>query len=238
MKTLKTLPLLLAAALLAGGTHAASGKPTPWIMQGLVRNAAGQPLAGVRVGADNQYFDGSEMWTVTDEKGRYRLDLKGTMGSWQAVARVKRTYHGRAIDMTLEPDNDAPFGGKDGAVRNFTWRISGQTPDGGLYGASFYAQNGFESEGELVEYGDLEVTLTPEGPLLDGSRGKTIKVKYTAPLRDVPLGQYRVTARSLSGTGPVWVRAKGGEYAPSAVVNLQYQAGTGEVLSVDVIRPR
>ncbi|MFC4456364.1 carboxypeptidase-like regulatory domain-containing protein [Deinococcus sonorensis] len=238
MKMTKTLPLMLSAALLATTTQASSSTPTPWVMQGTVRTAAGQPVPGVPVGADNGYFDGSELWTVTDAQGHYRLDLKGTLGSWQAVARIKRTYHGRAIDMTLEPDNNAAFGGKDGAVRNFTWRLSGRTPDGGLYGASFYAINGFERDGEIVDFGDLEVTLTPEGPLLDGSKGQPIRVKYTAPLRDVPLGQYQVTARSLSGKGPVWVRASGGEYAPSAVVNLVYQAGTGEVLSVDVIHPR
>ncbi|PYE55410.1 carboxypeptidase-like regulatory domain-containing protein [Deinococcus yavapaiensis] len=237
-KTKTMLPLLF-AALLAGGTLAASNvKPTPWVMQGVVRNAAGQPIPGVSVGADNTYFDGSEMWTVTDAQGRYKLDLKNTMGAWQAVARIKRKYADRQIDMTLEPDDTRPFGGKDGAIRNFTWRVSGKTPGGGLYGASFYAMNGFESEGDLVEYGDLEVTLTPVGALLDGSKGKAITVKYTAPLRDVPLGTYRVTARSLSGAGSVWVRARGGEYAPSAVVTLRYEAGTGEVLSVDVIRPR
>lgn len=231
-RSIRLFPLLL-PALLAGAASAA-----PYVMQGVVRDAAGRPLAGVRVGADNTYFDGTELWTVTDPQGRYRLDLKGTMGAWQPVARLKRVYHGETFDLALQADNDAPFGGKDGATRNFTLLVSGKSRQGGLYGARFYAQMGFSSDGDIVDNDDLVVTLTPRGPLLDGSPGKTLSFRYREAPLDVPLGRYAVTARLASGDRPVFVRARGGSYAPSAVVDVQYVAGTGHVLSVDVIHPR
>ncbi|WP_019012104.1 carboxypeptidase-like regulatory domain-containing protein [Deinococcus aquatilis] len=228
--------LLFPLALVS--TLSATASATPYLVTGTVKDAAGRPVPGAQIAVDNTYFDGAELHTVTNSKGQYRIDLKQTLGAWQVVGWVQRTYHGETYRLPLQPDKAAAFGGASGAARNFTWRISGKTPNGGVYGARFYALDGFSSDGEVVERGDLEVTLTPEGPLLDGSPGKPITVRYNAPLNDVPLGRYRVTARSLSGKGPVWVRTRGGTYAASAVVNLTYVAGDGQTLSVDVIRPK
>ncbi len=228
--------LLFPLALVS--TLSVMASAAPYLVTGTVKDAAGRPVAGAQIAVDNTYFDGAEIHTVTNSKGQYRIDLKKTMGAWQADGWVQRTYHGQSYQLPLQPDQAAAFGGASGAVRNFTWRISGKTPNGGFYGARFYALDGFSSDGEVVDRGDLEMTLTPEGPLMDGSAGKAITVRPSTPLNDVPLGRYRVTARSLSGKGPVWVRPRGGKYAASAVVDLTYVAGDGQTLSVDVIRPK
>ncbi|MVN85971.1 carboxypeptidase regulatory-like domain-containing protein [Deinococcus sp. HMF7620] len=240
--------LLLSPVIPALSTHAtaqsqarsAPAKARPFHMTGVVKNSMGVPLKGVRVGADNTVIGGSEVWTTTDAQGRYDLDLSKMpiLNSWTAAAHLVVNYGGGQHTLYPEPDNSAAFLGRDGAIRNFTLKITGQSPGGGYYGARFYAQLGLSEAGEMPEYGDVELTLTPAGPMIDGSKGQTIKLRQNQLPFEVPQGRYRVTARSISGKGPIWLKARGGSYGPEAVVNMEYTAGTGMTLSVDMVHPR
>lgn len=209
-------------------------------MTGVVKNSLGAPLNGVRVGADNTMIDGSEVWTTTDAQGRYDLDLSKMpiLNSWTAVANLVVRYSGGEHTLYPEVDDSAAFMGRDGAVRNFTLKITGKTPGGGYYGALFYAQLGLSDAGEMPEFGDVEFTLTPAGPLIDGTQGAPIQLRQSQLPFEVPQGRYTVTARSISGRGPIWLKARGGTYGPEAVPDLEYTAGTGMTLSVDMVHPR
>lgn len=228
------------AAATQSQTRTASARPRPFHMTGVVKNSQGQPLPGVRVGADNTVLNGSEVWTTTDAQGRYDLDLSKMpiLNSWTAVAHLVVKDGGEQQTLFPEPDNSAPFLGQDGAVRDFTLKITGKTPNGGYHGALFYAHLGLSEAGEMPEWGDVEFTLIPAGPLIDGSKGQTIKLRQSQLPFEVPQGRYRVTARSISGRGPIWLKVRGGEYGPEAALNPAYTAGTGMTLSVDMVHPR
>src|SRR3546814_17092136 len=56
---------------------------------------------------------------------------------------------------------------------------------------------------------DVELTLTPSGPLIDGSEGKTLVLRQGdhywvqfGYLEDIPIGRYTVTAILKDETGP------------------------------------
>lgn len=53
-------------------TTAAPAQVTPYVMQGVVRDAAGRPLAGVEVFADNTLYYNANVLARTDAQGRYR----------------------------------------------------------------------------------------------------------------------------------------------------------------------
>ncbi|MBB6018185.1 carboxypeptidase-like regulatory domain-containing protein [Deinococcus radiopugnans] len=212
----------------------------PFHLTGTVKTSQGKPLAGVRVGADNTVLDGSEVWTTTDAQGRYDLDLSAMpiLNSWTAVANLTVTSHGQQYTLYPEVDNPAAFLGKDGAVRHFTLRLTGKTPNGGYYGARLFANLGLSEAGDMPEFDDVEFTATPDGPLLDGTAGTPVTLRWAQLPFEVPQGTYVVTARSLSGKGPLWLKARGGSYGPRATVAMEYTAGTGMTLNVDVVQPR
>jgi hypothetical protein len=135
---------------------------------------------------------------VTDAQGRYRLDVREPMGTWRVTAQLRHEYEGHTYTLDLHPENDAaePFPGVDGAVRNFSWRVSGRTPAGGYYGGRVYVRGipgGWMND---VEHEDTELEFTPVGPLIDGSAGAVRILRGgVGPEADhVPLGKYRVTA--------------------------------------------
>jgi hypothetical protein len=137
------------------------------------RRRRGRPLAGVRVYAKNTLLYNTNAIGVTDAQGRYRLDVREPMGTWRVTAQLRREYEGHTYTLDLHPENDepAPFAGVDGAVRNFSWRVSGRTPSGGYYGGRVYVSGipgGWMND---VEHEDLELEFTPVGPLIDGSVG-------------------------------------------------------------------
>ncbi len=215
------------------------GTARPFHMVGVVKNSQGKPLANVRVGADNTVLDGSELWTVTDGQGRYDLDLSNfpLLNSWTATANLAVNYHGQSYTLYPEVDTPAPFLGQDGAARNFTLKLTGRSSGGGYHGALLYANFGLSEAGEMPEFSDVEYHLEPDGPLIDGTTGDSFTLKWAQLPFEVPQGSYTVTARSLSGKGPLWLKARGGAYGPSATVDMEYTAGTGMTLSVDIVHP-
>jgi len=186
---------------------------TPGYVTGTVVDATGTPLAGVEVYADNTLFYNTNAIGYTDAQGRYEIDVRQPIGTWRMGAHLKREYNGRTYRFDLHPDNDRAFPGVDGAVRNFDWRLSGETPNGGRYGARAYVYVNEAADRDIMtQYKDVEVTFTPVGPLADGSAGRAMTVRLaTFRVEDVPLGRYAVTARWVpAGAAP---RAMVGEFA-------------------------
>lgn len=200
--------------------------PTPYTMKGVVKNAAGQPLAGVEVWADNTLGYNQNALGKTDAQGRYSISLpRDQIGTWQAGGKFGRQYHGQWFELSLVVDNDTAFATADGAIRNFTLMTSGEQPGGGYYGGTVWAYLSFG--GDEFEMNRVEVTLTPDGPLLDGSAGQTLKRFVKGNLiEDVPIGRYRISAmyRPEGGTPrPMVVMNRSEqEYADSTVVMFEY----------------
>ena len=175
-----------------------------YIMKGRVTNSRGAPLEGVEVFVDNTLAYDSNIIGVSDANGFYRIDLSGVVGSWHGGAYVTPSYEGQVYHFALEADNDNAFAGVDGAVRNFTWKISGPTPDGsGYYGGLVYLYGNYSASD--FDMANVELTFTPEGPLVDGSTGQTLvrQPDETLYIHDVPIGRYTVTGRYLDPSGAV-----------------------------------
>jgi Carboxypeptidase regulatory-like domain len=188
----------------------------PFIVKGKVTDTQGAPLAGVEVVANNTLLYDTNGLGTTDANGNYRIEL--IIGSWQMTASMMRDFKGQAYRIDLTPDNDATFAGSEGAIRNFVWQSSGGKAQQG----SVFVYSDITVEFLETQY--IELTLEPQGPLLDGSNGQTITgmLTHTADgdgLINVPLGRYKITARYLApAETPMVLEIKprnSGEYSDS-----------------------
>jgi|SRR5690554_1928167 len=192
----------------------------------------GKPIPGVRIYLDNTLFSASSIDTTTRDDGSYRVQVYP--GSWRAYATFRKDYNGRTYTLRLRPDANDSFD-QEGAVRNFSWQLEGRWPgnDAGYYGANIHTSSevGFEAGMENVE-----LVLTPDGPLIDGSPGQQLRLRlgdhYWRNLflvEDVPIGRYRVTA-TLHGDGParpLRVRNWHGQHDPVPALQLDFMPEHG-----------
>ncbi|UJF35722.1 copper amine oxidase N-terminal domain-containing protein [Paenibacillus hexagrammi] len=176
----------------------------PFVVKGYLRNLNGDPIPGVIINADNQLFSDSNLQDVTDENGHYRIELANLPTTWVMSTNFTRDYNGNEQRFYLKSDVDQPFAGSSGAVRNFTLKdVVGHIeihPD-------FWS---FSDDLPQFEMSDLEVTLTPVGPLFDGSAGKTITTHADVlstgghGVDNIPLGNYKISATwKLEGHAPL-----------------------------------
>jgi Carboxypeptidase regulatory-like domain len=231
----KTLYTFCLFALL----RTASGQTVePYTVKGSVTDAQGQPLANVQVFADNTLYYNTNAIGITDENGFYSIDVREPMGTWHMSAQLETQYQGENYTFSLHPDNDNPFSGTDGAIRNFEWRLSGETPQGFYYGAVMWVYADFSDFSLLVEnMENVEITLTPDGPLIDGSTGEMI-VHQGTYLEDIPVGRYTVTARYLPEGNPLLVRLRDtGEYTASVTALIKKNQMSELMLELQVISP-
>lgn len=104
-----------------------------------------------------------------------------------------------------------PFVPRDGVVRNFQWKLSGRVPDwdddtseSAYFGGSVSPMHGGDFQDRYATQQDqIELSLTPVGPLIDGSAGKPL-TKTVPALKvalDIPIGTYRVKATFIGKDG-------------------------------------
>ena len=182
----------LAVLLLAGCLSDAFAQKG--FVKGKVTDAAGNPLAGVKIIVDHSIFYNSNLTATTDASGNYRL--KVPTGSWYAFAILKKTYNGKNYEFYLEPDSYDGFGG-EGATRDFVWKLTGEKHEplaAGFFGGTITIDKAIGAE--IIEAGDIEFTLKPVGALVDGSKGETLTLRAGDgyKLEDVPIGRYDVSA--------------------------------------------
>jgi hypothetical protein len=175
-------------------TGPGSPPPKPSVVRGRVVDARGNPIAGAEVWADNTLYYDTNVIGVTDAQGRYELDVSEPGGTWHMGAQVRIRYDGHTYALALHPDDDSPFAGTTGAVRDFDWRLTGPTPQGLRYGGQLYYYDG--------GFGDfdpryVELTFTPAGPLVEGSAGKafTARSDDAMTIGDIAIGRYTIGAR-------------------------------------------
>lgn len=189
----------------------------PYVVKGYVRDAKDQPIPDIVVYADNTLLYDSNILGVTDESGHYRIELPQIATSWRMGADVTKLFNGKDYTFHLSANKDLPLSGSTGAVRNFTWNKF----DGQIYIYPYFTS----SDDSLPEFdmSDLEVTLTPVGPLLDGSAGQTITkrggpISGGAGIDQIPIGRYKATARWMpEGHAPfsLQISDSTGKYAES-----------------------
>lgn len=180
---------------------------------GKVVDAQGKPIQGAKIFLDHAIAYASYLHGTTDEKGIYKISVQE--GVWAAFGTVKKEYHGKTYEMELQPSHANSFG-TEGTVCNFTWLLEGKYRDRekeflGCRVAVDPAYDFYEG------FKDVVLTFTPDGPLIDGSQGRTITVSYGDPkwqdyfnIEDIPLGRYKVTGilKSPSGNIPLKIQDK------------------------------
>lgn len=194
----------LAFVLSAFTTAASAGS-----VSGRVVNSQGQPLAGVKVRADHTVFKRSFMPAVTDADGRYTIKLEEPPGAWELKAEIAREYHDEFYKIVLRPDLDEAVDGSKDETRDFTWKLSGRDANGEERGGWVFIH---PSIFDGLEAKNVEITFTPDGPLIDGSEGKVITAKFTKqPLKIFPVGRYRLKARYVPTGEPLMIKAQGAD---------------------------
>lgn len=208
--------------------------PGPGYATGYVRTRDGRPLPGVEVRIEGQNMAGGIIgaYPTTDAEGRYLTRVPDGLVDVNAYVQVD--FRGERYFIRLAPDEGTYSQEFDtsltGIVRNFTWRFDGLRPGADpANGASYYGGFGTIEVGSsrccveehtIPEGSSVRVTLTPEGPLMDGSQGETIVLgcdACVAPVvalsayfnrgvvefREIPAGVYRATASIRTPDGAV-----------------------------------
>jgi hypothetical protein len=193
--------LLLKLSMLACKKETTS-PGSPQVQTGTVSGKAidrqGNPLAGVKIIIEHTVWHDTYTFATTDSKGNYKVNIPSEpAGSWTAKAQIERTSYNEDYTFDLEVDNDNTFTVKDASVRNFTWKLEGERPGGGYYGAHI----DLYQFGTDVNMTDVKLILTPynDTPLVDGSEAATIErtiedVAGTFMAKDIPIGTYNVKA--------------------------------------------
>ena len=218
-----------------GGSGSSCGSGvSPYVVTGGAVDTEGRPLAAALVTAHSQSLPGSTVTGSTGSDGCYRLDLLPIPSTWSVVATIDRPFGGRTYRFDLHPDA-GPLAGNVGAARSFEWRIAGPRGEGRFYGSPVlvYVPLGTSES-------DVELTLTPVGPLVDGSAGATITrpAVHTGDgwaVPDVPIGRYRITARHVPTGSPMEVRRRNaGAYGPEVTLDFEAPFGALSIYWIEI----
>ena len=236
-------PIFIALALTACPSTSSGTpndpQPTANMLTGTVLDSAGKPISGAKVYADHTQYYNTNAIGVTDAYGHYKIDVSQPVGSWHATAQVVQQFNGHSYSFDLMPNNDDPFAGSSGAVRNFTWKLSGKRPDGYDYGQLVVAYADFSVFD--IDMSKVELTLEPVGALPDGSQGKIISATlvHTSDgdaVTDVPVARYKITAKLASEALNVRVRNQG-QYVSSITTDFVSILPTVHRIEIEVNRP-
>lgn len=209
----------------APGSTAAAGPAEPGVIKGLVTDAQGDPLSGavLRVfGYTGDVVRQHDEDIVTGADGTYRTEVPDGLYDVRGQARLQ--WQGQEYLLDLTPVDGACDEAESsfGIVENFVLQLSGLKACGDVIDPNNDGSYIGGSVGLLSALGttypaDAEVrfTLTPDGPLADGSTGETLAMTRTVggltttmgpldeigTLYDIPLGRYTMTADVVTANG-------------------------------------
>jgi hypothetical protein len=207
--------------------------PEKGFASGKATDTAGKPLANADIVVNNSQLYNYNILGRTDSKGEYKLKL--TQGSWYVRGTVTVNYDNKTYVLDLHPDREGGFAGSEGAVCNLQWKLTGAKPTefggNGYYGGLVEVYG----DGNFVDTQQLEITLDPVGPLIDGSTGEKIvrqlQGQSIGQTKDIPLGRYRISARYLPTGQLLNIRLRNGDqsYASSVTGSFDpaYLGATG-----------
>ncbi|THF70921.1 carboxypeptidase regulatory-like domain-containing protein [Deinococcus sp. Arct2-2] len=222
------------------GDTAGSPSSAPNTVSGRVLDTRGTPIAGALIWVLPAVTTG--LVTVhTDVQGHYQSPALVNV-PYRTYGYVQTEYHGQSFCLRLAADqlNEYDAFSPDPAgtvVRNFKVQLSGKIPDANTANRYFGAEvrlmhHTWRNDQQLAASDSaVEVTLVPDGALIDGSLGQTLvrsaKVGENF-LYDIPIGHYNVTATEVhrDGTRTPLVL---GEYQgpPSAQTTLDFLTSGG-----------
>lgn len=186
-------------------------------VKGRVTDAKGNAIPNVKLVVEHTVYYGTYIFATANQQGYYNAGIPN--GGWQVTAQIERSIAGQTYKFDLHPDVATPFTGATGAVRNFTWKLSGAKPGGGFYGSSVVV---YPEPGSLLQLDNIELIINPDGALADGSIGSVITRSLTDigggedGINDIPIGQYTIKARNKATNQPLLIRIRNtGSYADS-----------------------
>lgn len=212
----------------------------PGYVRGHVKDTSGRPVAGAKLGLKtarmyDAYLAAS---TETDAEGYYEIKIPMGGGRFD-YAGVTVSYGAGRAALGLHPADgrlSESYPAAAGGVENFVLLPYGvanaedvrNNPRyrSNYYGGSLllrYFIGGFS--GMLSAGTEIEITLTPEGSLVDGSAGRSFVIRKTVEdsslgefvINNVPVGLYRVEVRQAGG----------------APLKLTQKAPTGSVFGIE-----
>ena len=206
------------------------------VVKGRMVDARGNAIAGAKVYAGHTTYFNTNVVAVTDNNGYYQMDIKNPGGTWTVHGQIQRQYNGQTYTFYVYADNADPVSGTAGAIRKLTWKLSGAIP--GLSNSKYGAKVAYYDNSPIfIRDEEIEFTLIPEGPLVDGSTGQTITGFATgrfsmvgtavgSGLDDVPLGRYQLSARYIPKNGgaprKLSVRVRdAGTYTDNVTINFE-----------------
>lgn len=181
----------------------------PYTVTGVVLDTKGQPLEGAIVRLEQDFVSGrTEVSTGPDGRYKASSSVQNASASYTIDAFVNVPYNGQTICQRLampNPNDYNSFTLDQGAERNFQWQLSGRIGNyetflGGTL--SLWRVSDFSDDVKAIE-----LTLTPTGPILDGSEGSVIVQEVptgnleSASLSDVPIGPYQVKVMLIGHDG-------------------------------------
>lgn len=207
--------------------------PKPGFVRGYVRDTQGHPLKGALIGIRSTSVGGlySGASSKTDAQGYYEIKAPWGVGSFYC-AGYTADYGDLIAAFGLHPTDGATdeFATANGVVKNWVLlpygvgdRAKAQDDpkySGSYYGGTivfdYYTSAGSQSKSALPANADIEITLTPDGPLLDGSKGRMIVVHKAAGdgfsgtfyLNNIPVGVYKIKVKA-AGVGALRLRETG-----------------------------
>jgi hypothetical protein len=205
------------------GPGQASGRAEPGVVKGRVTTALGNPVAGADIeilgsaGGGGRHDDRIE----TGADGTFRVEVPD--GLYEVTGTAMLDWEGVPFRLPLAPADGSCEQelSADGIVADqvvqlrglrFCLELSDPDDDAAYAGGAIHLYPDFVSTTPPPD-ATVEIVLTPDGPLADGSAGETLTmtrtvaalsnyagdIDETATLYDIPLGRYTVTARLLDG---------------------------------------
>lgn len=190
--------------------------------RGYVKDWTGKPLAGANIGIRSSYLAGyySGGQGVTDKNGYYELTPpKGMANFYNAGYQIEWGEGVAAVSLHPADGKLDSFVTSDGTVENFVLLPYGITSRenlqenahlpstfyGGAIFLSWYSAEADDNNAPPFAVRDnakLEISLTPEGKLFDGSSGQPIIIHKTAGIsgafriHNIPLGRYKISIKA------------------------------------------
>ena len=240
--------LAVGTAFLVSSLVTSAGAQSPNIVEGTVRTANGQPVRGatIRIAGATGAGRGTTIKATTDANGRY--SVKVPLGHYDVDGFADIEFGGQTYREILLDRGNATCEramSTNGIVRNFTLRLSGAKRC--LPGHDPANPNSYNGAyitamtSDLPDDAVITFTLTPLGPLADGTVGRPLtftrsgaalrgggrSIAESQFLHDIPLGRYRVAAevRHANGTreGTTLALNDGGDTSGSTL-DITFQA--------------
>ncbi|MFD2519477.1 carboxypeptidase-like regulatory domain-containing protein [Emticicia soli] len=171
-------------------------------VKGKVVDSQNKPIANAKIVANSLDYEDAII-SYSDNKGNYRIKLPTGIasGSFYVRGSVKMKFNGQEYFLALFTENDGQFSPYDGAIKNLRLKITGKRTgnfgDDGFYGGTLEMHHDFDT----IEKENIELTLIPDGTLVDGSTGQTLVRRFAADdyrIYDIPIGKYKITAKDVS----------------------------------------